>query len=300
MSTKSAHILVVEDDSIVADLIKLRLELEGFRVTLVSDGLMAWELLTNPEMEFDTILLDRSMPNMDGLTLLNKLHSEITGFSIPVIMETSLGDKASVLEGMKAGAYYYLTKPLQPELLLVTVRAAVNQYCEYRQLKQSMRENERTQSFISQATLHFQFLEEVPLIVGWLVLLCPESDRSRVALGLHELLNNAVEHGNLGIPYAEKSRMLIEEVWFEELKRLEQLPENQAKRVEVRFERQPDALYFMIKDEGDGFEWGQYLDFDPERIFDPNGRGIATARLMGFDSLEYQGKGNVVLAKLLL
>ena len=45
-----------------------------------------------------------------------------------------------------------------------------------------------------------------------------------------------------------------------------------------------------------GFDWQKYLVFDPERAFDPNGRGIAMAKMMSFATIEYQGKGNVVVA----
>jgi anti-sigma regulatory factor (Ser/Thr protein kinase) len=64
--------------------------------------------------------------------------------------------------------------------------------------------------------------------------------------------------------------------------------------VEIRFERTPEAILFTVQDQGDGFTWNTYLDFDPERIFDPNGRGIAIARSMSFDTLEYLGNGNTV------
>jgi hypothetical protein len=46
--------------------------------------------------------------------------------------------------------------------------------------------------------------------------------------------------------------------------------------------------------------WDKFLSFDPDRAFDPNGRGIAMARMMSFASLEYQGKGNVVVARVSL
>jgi hypothetical protein len=68
-----------------------------------------------------------------------------------------------------------------------------------------------------------------------------------------------------------------------------------SKLVEVSFERQTDLLVFTIRDQGQGFDWSRFLDFDPERVFDPNGRGIAMARSISFDSLEYQGNGNIVV-----
>ena len=53
---------------------------------------------------------------------------------------------------------------------------------------------------------------------------------------------------------------------------------------------------FRIVDQGTGFAWANYLDFDPERAFDANGRGIAMARATSFSHLEYAGRGNIVSA----
>ncbi len=58
----------------------------------------------------------------------------------------------------------------------------------------------------------------------------------------------------------------------------------------------PDTLTFTISDEGEGFDWRCYLEFAPERAFDPNGRGIAMARLASFASLDYRDRGNIVVA----
>jgi hypothetical protein len=53
-----------------------------------------------------------------------------------------------------------------------------------------------------------------------------------------------------------------------------------------------------VQDEGVGFDWEKYLQFDPERAFDPHGRGIALANKMSFDSLTYLGNGNTVEVKI--
>jgi hypothetical protein len=55
-----------------------------------------------------------------------------------------------------------------------------------------------------------------------------------------------------------------------------------------------DAIVVHIIDEGNGFDWRKYLELSPDRITDPHGRGIATSRMMSFDSLEYLGVGNEV------
>jgi DNA-binding response OmpR family regulator len=182
---KNARILVVEDDDIIADLIAINLTGQGCQVTQAEDGQAAWDLIGQSAAEFDAILLDRSMPRMDGLTLLGKLRARPETAQVPVILVTAMDDKTCILEGLQAGAYYYLTKPLQMELLLVVVRAAVDQSRQYRQVQRSARQTEQALRFLTTATFHYRRLEEVNALAGLLVRLCPQPDR--VALGLHEL-----------------------------------------------------------------------------------------------------------------
>lgn len=66
--------------------------------------------------------------------------------------------------------------------------------------------------------------------------------------------------------------------------------------MDIHFANQPDRVEFTIRDQGDGFDWSKYLDFSPERAFDTHGRGIALARKLSFDSFEYLGNGNTVIA----
>ena len=62
----------------------------------------------------------------------------------------------------------------------------------------------------------------------------------------------------------------------------------------VRYCREPDKVRVVIRDEGQGFDWQQYLDMDPARAFDTHGRGIAMSRMISFDAVEYRGNGNEV------
>lgn len=118
-------------------------------------------------------------------------------------------------------------------------------------------------------------------------------DPAAAALGLIELMVNAVEHGNLGISTAEKADLLRRGVWEEEVGRRLGLPENAAKRVRVELCREARSLTLLIRDDGPGFDWRQYCELDPARAQEPNGRGIALARQLAFPDLEYLGGGNV-------
>ena len=119
-----------------------------------------------------------------------------------------------------------------------------------------------------------------------------------MVLGLQELLTNAVEHGNLGISYADKTRLVLENRWADEVERRLAQPGWGRRTVTVTLSREAGDITLTIQDEGDGFDWRKYLEFDPERAFDPHGRGIAMARMMSFDALDYQGNGNTVVVKI--
>ena len=293
----SQRILFVEDDAFFAELIQEVLTDAGFKVHHAVDGQAAWEILEAGDTDFDAILLDRLMPRLDGIQLLTQIKANPKLNQIPVILQTSKGDLVSVQEGLNAGAYYYLIKPFEPKILLSIVKAAVTQYSEYHAMQVSLKLAQLPFVFLDSGVFHFQTLEEGNLLADFFASACPEPEKA--TLGLHELLINAVEHGNLGITYEEKSDLINKETLHREIDRRLALEENRNKRVEVAFERLPEALVFTIRDQGAGFEWERYLDFDPERLFDPNGRGIAMARTTSFDSIAYQGNGNTVVAKVL-
>jgi len=64
----------------------------------------------------------------------------------------------------------------------------------------------------------------------------------------------------------------------------------------VTLERTPATSIVTIADQGQGFDWKNYVEFSPERVFDLHGRGIAMSKAISFDSLEYCGNGNKVIA----
>jgi hypothetical protein len=112
---------------------------------------------------------------------------------------------------------------------------------------------------------------------------------------LKELLLNAIEHGNLGITYSEKDGLDMEDLEVEVSRRLT-LPEYREKRATINYSSDAEKVSFLIKDQGNGFDWQPYMQFDPERVFDTHGRGIAMANTSYFDKVEYHGNGNEVMA----
>lgn len=291
------RVLVVDDEQLNLFIIEEFLEQEDIELELHSNPLEAWASLSAADSDFSLVVLDRMMPGLDGMELLRRMKREARFADIPVIMQTAASSPDQVREGLEAGAYYYLTKPYEPEALISIVRAALEDRRARSQLRSRAAHLEEAQALIHSVEYRFVTLDDVNSLVPVLAGMCPAPDV--VAPGLSDLMVNAVEHGNLGVTYQEKSLLKWEGDWEAEIKRRLLLPQFEGRFATVRVERTADSIVFTIADQGDGFEWGKFLSFDPDRAFDPNGRGIAMAKMMSFAALEYQGKGNVVVAQVM-
>lgn len=105
---KDVHILLVEDDTFLANIYKTKFEMEGFQVDVAENGEDGFEKakVSSPTI----ILLDILLPKMDGFTVLKKLKQEDSTKDIPVILLTNLGQKDDVDKGLEFGAVDYLIK----------------------------------------------------------------------------------------------------------------------------------------------------------------------------------------------
>jgi DNA-binding response OmpR family regulator len=292
-STK-ATILIVDDEPINLDIICAHLEDDNYELLKVDNGQEAWSMLEAAPSRFDAIILDRMMPGMDGMQLLSSIKDNVVMEHIPVVMQTGKAGSQDIVEGINAGAYYYLTKPYDGDVLRTIVRSAVNDRLHEKSLHESLREGRQIFDLMSFGRFKIYNLRECYLVASQVAHLCPAPPR--VVTGISELLVNALEHGNLKIGYAEKSSLMRSGMWRVEIERRLGASENIGGYIELEFEVTADAIQIRIRDQGAGFDWTPYMDFDPGRAFDPHGRGIAVARLSSFDDLEYIGKGNEVVA----
>ncbi len=117
------EILIVEDESAIADFLERGLEREGFSVRAVADGVAGERLaLDHP---FDLVVLDRMLPGRDGLEVLAAIRRSKP--ALPVIVLTARGEVADRVEGLDRGATDYVTKPFSFEELVARVRAHLRQ-----------------------------------------------------------------------------------------------------------------------------------------------------------------------------
>lgn len=114
-----AHLVIAEDDRAVRESVKRALELEGYSVTAVTDGVAALEAASGSGV--DLLLLDLGMPNMDGLTVCRRLRS--AGSRLPILVLTARTEISDRVSGLDAGADDYLPKPFSLDELLARVRS---------------------------------------------------------------------------------------------------------------------------------------------------------------------------------
>lgn len=294
MSINKPHILIIDDELLNLEIITEYLESCNYQISTAIDGDIAWELLEATPDDFDVILLDRMMPKLNGMNLLKRIKEHAHLKHCPVIFQTAKASKSDMLKGLQAGAYYYLTKPFEEEMLVSIVNTAVRDSLHHRNLKEILQQTQQSIGLMKSANFQYKTLDEARNLASLISNACP--DPEKIIMGVTELMINAIEHGNLGIGYQEKTMLNDNGTWEEEVSRRLALPENKTLLAEVSFQNKADEISITVVDQGKGFNWKNYLDFDPERITDNHGRGIALAYNHCFSHLEYLGKGNQVRA----
>ena len=121
MNKKAFHVLVVDDDDRIRELVKQYLEENNFLVTTAKDSLDAKKKLEI--VKFDILILDIMMPGESGLSLTKEVKKNNP---TPIILLTAKGEKQDIIEGLELGADDYLGKPFEPKELLLRIKNILN------------------------------------------------------------------------------------------------------------------------------------------------------------------------------
>lgn len=149
------HIVVVDDDAELRSMLTDHLALNNYRVTAFEDGLKAMHYLLSPACEQDgveLVITDLRMPELDGLSLLRQFKPQHP--DIPVIIMTAFASVESAIEGLRKGAFDYITKPFKLEEVSHLVEKAV-QFCRLKKttkvLSQEVKKNWILQEMIGKS-----------------------------------------------------------------------------------------------------------------------------------------------------
>lgn len=115
-----SRILIVEDETHLADGLRFNLEAEGHEVDVEGDGLQALDRLLANRSRYDAVLLDVMLPGRDGFSIVKQLRTE--GHYVPVLMLTARSRPEDVLHGFESGADDYLPKPFELNILMARLR----------------------------------------------------------------------------------------------------------------------------------------------------------------------------------
>jgi two-component system phosphate regulon response regulator OmpR len=122
VATRARHLLIVDDDDRIRELLKEYLARAGFRVTAAAGGAPARKLIGT--LDFDLAVFDVMMPGEDGFSLTRWLREQrAPAGRTPILMLTAMGEAGDRIEGLKLGADDYLAKPFEPEELLLRIEA---------------------------------------------------------------------------------------------------------------------------------------------------------------------------------
>ena len=116
LERRDIHLLVIDDDDRIRNLLKRYLGKAGFRISTASNAKKARQLMES--LSFDMLILDVMMPGEDGLSLTRALREHD---DIPIILLTALGEAPNRIKGLKTGADDYLSKPFEPEELVLRI-----------------------------------------------------------------------------------------------------------------------------------------------------------------------------------
>lgn len=118
MQDDTAHLLVIDDDTRLRDLLRRYLSEQGFRVTTATDAADARAKLRS--LTFDLLIVDIMMPGESGLSLTRTLRTES---QVPILLLTAMSDSGDRIEGLSSGADDYLSKPFEPRELVLRINA---------------------------------------------------------------------------------------------------------------------------------------------------------------------------------
>jgi CheY-like chemotaxis protein/anti-sigma regulatory factor (Ser/Thr protein kinase) len=283
------RVLVVDDQEALRSLLARLLEREGFDPIQAEDGAQAVEMYKSEAPL--VVVSDIMMPRMDGLMLLNEIRR--IDRNATVILMTGQGNEDVLLKALRGGATNFFKKPFNVRELIDEIRKVV----EFRL------EAARSSLFsplLVEETKHFvmpradsPFFPIINQITLQLPCLLPQEDILNLKIGIEEIITNAIEHGNLGISFEEKSTAIQEGRLAELIADKGRQSDAAGRAVRITSRLSPDLFEITIRDDGRGFDWRLLPAVEPENLLAFNGRGIFLTKIY-FDEVSYNGSGNEV------
>lgn len=243
-----AHILVIEDDYIVARTIERCLQHEDFQVTLVSRGDKG--LQSARQNRPDLIILDIIMPDMDGYTVCKAIRLDPWLARVPVLLLTAKVKTQDKIAGFKAGADDYLCKPFNLDELILRVQAILKRTKHLSFNDSELDPEENSPSFIENQSKSYLALGDFILNTRSYELQTPNRGKIRLTPLQYDLLYHLMTHPGEAFSPAR----LLDEVWdYPSGKGSSDLVRVHIKTLRERIEENPSSPRFLRTIPGQGY-----------------------------------------------
>ncbi len=146
------RILIIEDDLSIAEIERDFLEIEGFEIDIVSDGVIGYQKSISGD--YQLILLDLMLPGMNGFDICRNIRKEV---DIPILMVTARLEDADKIRGLGLGADDYISKPFYPPELVARVKSNLAQYDRLKARLETS-ESKSSEEFIDAGPIHINLL----------------------------------------------------------------------------------------------------------------------------------------------
>jgi len=279
----------VDDQEALRTLLARLLEREGFDPLQAEDGTKAVELYKTESPL--VVVSDIMMPKMDGLTLLTEIRR--IDRNATVILMTGQGNEDVLLKALRGGATNFFKKPFAVRELIEEIRKVVEFRLEAaRSSLFSPLLVEETKTFVMPRA-DSPFFPIINQITLQLPCILPTEDILNLKIGIEEVITNAIEHGNLGISFEEKSKAIQEGRLADLIAQKGRESDAAGRSVRISSRLSPERFELSVRDDGGGFDWRNLPAVEPENLLAFNGRGLFLTKIY-FDGVAFNDAGNEV------
>jgi DNA-binding response OmpR family regulator/anti-sigma regulatory factor (Ser/Thr protein kinase) len=296
MNTTVPHVLLIDDDRAVLEMVSDALIHYGMLVHPFSDGNKALGLLQEPSgPPFDLVISDINMDGLDGFDVIHRVKSQRP--HLPVVLMTGQASVEYAIRAMRLGAANLFVKPLSLRDLVKSVFHLVELHRDFRLAQDGLR------GLVTEQR-HFIFRSDeldIPSLIRHLTdRLIPlgfatENNIDVIAMAFHEALVNALDHGNLELDSSLKGDLLEQEDPYTELRRVRLGdPTYAGRELRVDVELNTDRFAVSIVDSGPGFDVRKMAPAnDHETMARLCGRGLPLIHMV-MHEVHFSDRGNQI------
>jgi DNA-binding response OmpR family regulator/anti-sigma regulatory factor (Ser/Thr protein kinase) len=270
------------------------LERLGYSVDVIASDRDTLKRIADARSQVEIVVLDKRGAKDRDKAIFAELGADPRMADVQMLVLVGSQDDDNLVAALDGGFKNHLRAPFTVSILDASLRALCREHGRISEQNYRPLEEKSLLSMVETCKFRFRSPAEAKQLTPLLAAFFP--DRQRAKMGITELFNNAIEHGNLEIGRELKAKLAKAGSLQQEIYTRLNKPDYADRFVEVIITRKEEGIMLVVNDEGGGFDWKEHLDVDPALANREHGRGIARARHMAFDKLTYNKAGNQAVA----